>query len=233
MTRVAPGGGGLLRSLRRRTARPRRSAALRDQAREVYRDAILAAAETVFARCGFSGTRMADVAAEAGLATGTLYNYFANRDELLSSLIGCRSEELIAAVKAAAHAPTAGSPRELLVGLVRTTFEHFQTHRALFAVLPAAAGISGKHMASIARRCMESQRSYQAVLADALERAVAGGLVRADLPVSLLVGFLTGAAHGVMRAWMVQAGDQRIEQLLVDQSSDVVDLFLRGASAIT
>ena len=72
---------------------------LRAQARELYRDAILAAAELVFARFGFAGTRMADVASEAGLATGTLYNYFANRDELLSSLIERRSEELLAVVQ--------------------------------------------------------------------------------------------------------------------------------------
>jgi TetR/AcrR family transcriptional regulator, fatty acid metabolism regulator protein len=211
--------------LRRRAGRPRRAAELRDQAREVYRDAILAAAERVFARSGFSGTRMADVAKAAGLATGTLYNYFANRDELLSSLIGRRTEEMIAAVKAAAAA--GGAPRELLVALVRTIFRHFQTHRALFAVLPAAAGISGNHMAAIARQCMASQRSYQAVIAEALEGAAAAGLLRIDVPLALLVGVLTGAAHGVMRTWMNQETE---DPPLVDQAGVVVDLFLRGAS---
>jgi AcrR family transcriptional regulator len=224
VTRDAP-DGPLIRALRRRPARPRRSATLRDQAREVYRDAILAAAERVFARSGFSGTRMADVAKAAGLATGTLYNYFANRDELLSSLIGRRTEEMIASVKAAAAA--GGAPRELLVALVRAIFHHFQTHRALFAVLPAAAGISGRHMAAIARQCMASQRSYQAVIAEAIERAAAAGLLRGDVPVSLLVGVLSGGAHGVMRTWMTQETE---EPPLVDQAEAVVDLFLRGAS---
>ncbi len=214
--------------------RPGRAAPqLRAQARELYRDAILEAAELVFARCGFAGTRMADVAAEAGLATGTLYNYFANRDELLSSLIARRSEELLASVKGAAAAASGRSPRDLLVAVVGASFEHFHTHRALFAVLPAAAGISGKHMASIASRCLESQRSYQAVIADALRPAVEAGQLRADLPLPVLVGFLTGAVHGVMRAWSVRAGaPDGVEtgHPLVDQSSDVVDLFLSGAS---
>ena len=205
---------------------------LRAQARELYRDAILAAAEVVFARCGFAGTRMADVGAEAGLATGTLYNYFENRDELLSSLIARRSEELLASVKVQAGAGR--SLRELLVAIVKTSFQHFHTHRALFAVLPAAAGISGKHMASIASRCLESQRSYQAVIADALRPGVESGLLRADVPLAVLVGFLTGAVHGVMRAWSVHAGGQDgvgSEQPLVDQSPDVVDLFLSGATS--
>jgi AcrR family transcriptional regulator len=249
-----------VRTVRGRPARPRRSAALRDQAREVYRDAILAAAERVFARRGFAGTRMADVGREAGLATGTLYNYFANRDELLASLVAERSDQLLASLEQAASAPAA-SPRELLVGLIRTSFEHFDTHRALFAALPAAAGISGRHMASIARRCLESQQSYQAVVARVVERAVEARLVRADVPISVLVGVLVGAAHGVMRAWMMRASPQAEapaqspkrsseqsacgalaeapieaeseEHPLVDQASIVVDLFLRGASAVS
>lgn len=217
------------RTVRRRTARPRRAAALRDQAREVYRDAILSAAERVFARSGFEGTRMAEVAAEAGLATGTLYNYFANRDELLSSLVSRRSEELLASVKAAAASASSSPPRDLLVALVRTSFQHFETHRSLFAVLPAAAGISGRHMASIARRCLESQRDYQAVIAESLDRVVRAGLLRTDVPTVILVGVLTGAAHGVMRTWMLQ---EMQAQSLVDQAAAVVDLFLRGASPL-
>ena len=193
----------------------------------MYRDAILEAAERVFARCGFAGTRMAEVAAEAGLATGTLYNYFANRDELLSSLIARRSEELMAGVKVAVAAGGATSDR--LVEVLRTSFQHFHDHRALFAVLTAAAGISGGHMASIAQRCMESQRSYQAVIADVLRPAVEAGELRADVPLSFLVGFLTGAVHGVLRAWAAAGVEE--ERPLVDQAAEVVDLFLRGVSS--
>ena len=225
---------------REQAARKRASARavpqLREQARELYRDAILGAAEHVFTRCGFPGTRMAEVAAQAGLATGTLYNYFANRDELLSSLIERRSEELLASVKAEAAARAGKPPRDLLVAVIRASFSHFERHHALFAVLPAAAGISGVHMASIARRCMESHRSYQALLADALRPAVEAGLVRRDVPLSVLVGFLTGAAHGVMRSWTLHAGaadgvGDAPTQSLVDQASDVVDLFLSGATS--
>lgn len=220
------------REQRERKRGGRAAPELRAQARELYRDAILEAAELVFARCGFAGTRMADVAAQAGLATGTLYNYFANRDELLSSLIARRSEELLAGVQTEAAAAADRTVRDLLLAIVRTSFRHFHTHRALFAVLPAAAGISGKHMASIASRCLESQRSYQAVIAEALRPAVDSGRLRADLPLAVLVGFLTGAVHGVMRAW--HAGGQEgvgTGTPPVDPSTDVVDLFLSGASS--
>jgi TetR/AcrR family fatty acid metabolism transcriptional regulator len=47
------------------------------------RDQILDAATTVFARKGFHPTTIKDIAREAGIADGTIYNYFANKSALL------------------------------------------------------------------------------------------------------------------------------------------------------
>lgn len=204
----------------------KKAGTLRDRAREVYRDAILNAAEGVFAQRGIAGTRMSDVAKAAGLATGTLYNYFENRDALMSSLIEQRLEDLLTAVSAVAVAGTGEPTRAVLEGMVRASFAHFDRHRALFSVLMESAGISGKHM-PIARRCVDAQRKFLAHYSAVLERAAGAGELRADLPRSLLVGILTGSAHGVVRAWMTEenAGP------LVDSAPAVVDVFLRGASA--
>src|SRR5512147_1607985 len=56
------------------SARPRVREVVREGARGAYRNAILEAAERVFARSGFYTTRMADIAREAGVGVGTLYN---------------------------------------------------------------------------------------------------------------------------------------------------------------
>jgi AcrR family transcriptional regulator len=45
-------------------------------------DAILSAAETVFARKGFDETKMAEIAESAELSKGTLYLYFTGKEEL-------------------------------------------------------------------------------------------------------------------------------------------------------
>src|SRR5262245_46891880 len=62
---------------------PRAKEAAREEARGAYREAILAAAERVFSKSGFYATRMADIAKEAGVAVGTLYNYFDSREVIL------------------------------------------------------------------------------------------------------------------------------------------------------
>lgn len=202
-------------------AKSRGRASLKAQTRQLYRDRIIDSAERVFVKRGLAGTRMQDVAAEAGLATGTLYNYFANRDALLSSLLERRLDQLVAEVRAADAAVKSAPPRERLTAVVRASFQHFEAHRALFIVL-SGGGITGKHM----RRCMDGQRDYQAAFAEPLAGAAADGLLRADVPISVQADFLTGAVHGVVRGWARQEGALN----LVDQAQAVVDLFLRGAS---
>jgi len=50
------------------------------------RRAILKAAVAVFAKKGYHGCRIADVAREAGVAYGLVYHYFENKDELLEQV---------------------------------------------------------------------------------------------------------------------------------------------------
>lgn len=51
------------------------------------RTALIRAAQTVFERRGFLETTLDEVTREAGVASGTLYTYFTNREELLTALI--------------------------------------------------------------------------------------------------------------------------------------------------
>jgi AcrR family transcriptional regulator len=60
--------------------------ALNDKVVAFKRDAILDAAQTVFAERGYHRTTIKDIAAQAGVADGTVYNYFEGKDALLSAL---------------------------------------------------------------------------------------------------------------------------------------------------
>src|SRR5262249_32683369 len=50
-------------------------------------DEILAAALTVFARDGFSGARLDEIAELAGCTKGTIYVYFPSKDELFKAVV--------------------------------------------------------------------------------------------------------------------------------------------------
>jgi TetR/AcrR family fatty acid metabolism transcriptional regulator len=66
----------------------------RDRSHE-KRQRILDAALKVFAERGFYTAKVSEVAREAGVADGTIYLYFANKDDLLISLFEDRMEYLI------------------------------------------------------------------------------------------------------------------------------------------
>jgi AcrR family transcriptional regulator len=54
---------------------------------EARRDQILKAASKVFATKGFHSTTIRDIAKEAGIADGTIYNYFENKTALLFGIL--------------------------------------------------------------------------------------------------------------------------------------------------
>jgi TetR/AcrR family fatty acid metabolism transcriptional regulator len=59
------------------------------------KDLIINAAIKVFADKGFYTANVADVAKEAGVADGTIYLYFKNKDDLLISLFETKMEEIL------------------------------------------------------------------------------------------------------------------------------------------
>src|ERR1700749_79923 len=99
-------------------------APLRARIRETTVQAILAAAEEVFADAGLHAAHMGTIAAKAGVAVGTLYNHFEGREALLTGLLAARSAELVGRIDAPIHET---APRPLRVRL-RAILDAFAAH---------------------------------------------------------------------------------------------------------
>lgn len=65
------------------------------------RERLLAAAADVFAERGYDGTRVADIAAAAGVSNGALYAHFASKAELLVAALRAHGQRLLADMVAA------------------------------------------------------------------------------------------------------------------------------------
>jgi AcrR family transcriptional regulator len=70
---------------------------------------IVAAARRLFDRKGYANTAMEEIAERAGVAVGTLYNYFPSKDELLLTILRRETDALIAAGERVSQNP----PKEL------------------------------------------------------------------------------------------------------------------------
>ena len=69
---------------------------LRDRQKLERQRRILKAAEKLFARKGYAEIAMEDVASSAGLAVGTIYNYFPSKSALLLAIVRQETESLLA-----------------------------------------------------------------------------------------------------------------------------------------
>ncbi|HUR41356.1 MAG TPA: helix-turn-helix domain-containing protein [Verrucomicrobiae bacterium] len=68
----------------------------REQNKQTNRNAILTAARQVFSEHGYDAVTIRDVVRQTELATGTFYNYFSTKEELLRALIESHMRDLTA-----------------------------------------------------------------------------------------------------------------------------------------
>src|SRR5262245_36685716 len=103
MDDVVDRGGGSRRGRGHKRARHE----ARAQRRGERRDAILAAALEEFAARGFAAARLDDVARRAGVAKGTIYLYFRDKESLFQELVRTMLSPMVGVIEAA---PTAHMP---------------------------------------------------------------------------------------------------------------------------
>jgi len=91
---LAKRGRGIAAAAKRSGARPNRAGR-----RNERRDAILAAALAQFSARGFSATRLDDVARRAGIAKGTIYLYFRDKESLFQELVRAMISPIVGVVE--------------------------------------------------------------------------------------------------------------------------------------
>jgi AcrR family transcriptional regulator len=87
-----------------RPERPRRGTSrqgAREERKVERREAILAAALEEFSARGFAATRLDDVAQRAGVAKGTIYLYFRDKESLFQELVRSMLGPMVGAIEAA------------------------------------------------------------------------------------------------------------------------------------
>ncbi len=193
---------------------------LRDRLRSEARAAILAAAEEVFAEDGIGRAKMETIASRAGVAVGTLYNYFEDREALLASLVGERRAELLRKLDDAIAAGRREPFEVALLAFLRTLFSHWTDHQELLRVILQADGAglaAGRgHLLDEVTRRAETL----------LRRGRAAGDLRADAT-GLQATLLVGMVRNVLR----RDASGRRGRTDPDRAAQVLEAFLRGSGA--
>ncbi len=184
------------------------------------RERILDAAVQVFAQRGFFQARVTDIAREAGVADGTIYLYFKNKDDLLISLFEDRMEGIIAAFRLELD-PLDGAPARL--------HRFIEMHLALVESKPQLAEVLTVELRQSSKFMREYKNprfaEYLGILADILEEGRTAGVFRADLEPRILCRIIFGALDEVSLVW---SSSRREKFVLAEVTQEIWNLCARG-----
>ncbi len=176
--------------------------------RVARREHILQAAMRCFARRGYYATTMEEIAAEAGIAKGAAYVYFASKEALFLALYDswdCALADQIHAALAALSPAVRQSPRQVLAVLLSTTGRHVQTASVACRVLMEAR-ILAAYIPAFAERVQAAQARTQAGLEGVIRAGIAAGEWPPTTDVALQARLVAAAMHGLMAAWHFAPG---------------------------
>lgn len=186
--------------------------------RDAYRAAIVAAAERVFAKHGYAGAKMQDVANEAGIAIATVYATIPGKEELYAAVHEARGRELLA--RAAAAASGAGGAWPALMAGVEAYASYLTEHRDYLRIQLGEAqpwALDPKFVTAVQRRLWKQGLELSAGV---FRAAIAEGAVVDDDP-ELMVRLMI-AAHQVYLVEWVEKGAKEPPRELARRMQDHV-----------
>ena len=180
---------------------------------------ILEAAVKVFARQGFHQSTVAQIAKEAGVADGTIYLYFKNKDDILAQFFSYRTKQVFESFRGEVDRAEASSDK--LRNLVRRHLAEFQRDRD-GAVVYQVETHQNSRLAEAQIR--EMSQMYRDLISEIVEQGQQEGTIRKDLYVGLVKRFVIGAVDEVINTWLHSNG----EYDLVSMADPLVELFIKG-----
>lgn len=181
------------------------------------RDGLLVAAAEVFAERGYAATRMQDVALAAGVSHGTVYTWFAAKDDLLRAV----ADQIVAEVLAGAGVrDRSADPVARLWAANRRFLAAFRRHARMLAVVEEAASADPSWAGALDR----VRGEYAARAERVITRLQRVGLAAPDVPAGPAAHALTG---------MVETVARRGDDLDLDAATDLVTRLYARALGLT
>jgi TetR/AcrR family fatty acid metabolism transcriptional regulator len=180
---------------------------------------ILEAAIVVIAENGFFQSRVSEIAARAGVADGTIYLYFKNKDQILMAAIDAAFDAFLR--NARAELAGDSSPRQQLRTLARLHLQSLGANRPLAVVFQTELRHSARFLAQFSHRRLVE---YFDLIRAAIRQGQADGIFRTDISEKIAANCFFGALDEMVTSWVLSERDYP----LAGAAGAVVDVILRG-----
>lgn len=157
--------------------------------KDALRDQLLAATVRVFAREGYSGTKIQDIIREAGLSTGAVYGRFRNKDHLLREAVITRS-----AVVGHVGLPSGGRVADLIERIARVTSRPLADDEAV----RLEAFVTARRQPEVAAAVADAQAEWRTAVQPLVEAALADGTVAPGVDPDAVLYFVRTMALGLL-----------------------------------
>ncbi|MFH1437265.1 MAG: TetR/AcrR family transcriptional regulator [Pseudomonadota bacterium] len=193
---------------------------------EFARDIILEAAASVFARKGFHGATMDNVAREAGYSPAAIYKYFENKEAVFSELIKLIMYKINEVFSETPPIPLAF--RDYIRWLTTREFEIAQKHRDLFiAIMDQHSSVVNRdEKAGIDVKSWQAHQAHHNHLVKLMKKGIGEGALRPGNP-----GEYASAFFGIVHAFAVRWLLSEKPYPLGAHMDTILDLFFNGTGS--
>ena len=181
---------------------------------------ILHAAAKVFAEKGVVKTKMVDIATEAGIGKGTIYEYYRSKEEIFADTFRLIFDDM--EYRLAEAIGQTEDPINKIKQLIQVTIIDFLEHSGDLARIMMdfwAEGVRSKNDELLNIVNLELVYSeYKLLIADILHDGIKNGVFR-EMDVHSLAAILVGALDGVMLQWIINKDTidlKRVCEVLID-----------------
>ncbi len=184
------------------------------------RERILRAAIKIFSQKGFFSSRVSEIARSAGVADGTIYLYFKNKDDLLISLFEEKMAEVVADVRERVAAGDGALPRLRI--FIENHMDLLVREAGLIEVLQVELRQSNKFMKEyVPVKFLE----YLEVISEILELGKREGTFRQDLNVTVARRAVFGALDEIALAYVLS---RKRKYNPADAAAEIYRIFAEG-----
>ena len=183
------------------------------------REAILRAATSVFAEKGFFNSKVADIAKAAGVADGTVYLYFKNKDDVLHSLFDRAMDEFIS--EGRRELATIEKPEDKLRRIAELHLQRLGADREMAIVFQVELRGSIKFMQEFSAAGFAE---YLDIIRNTIEMGQKTGVFRSDLKPIVCAKMLYGALDEMVTNWILSNRSYPLEPM----ADEVLKVFFGG-----
>ena len=188
---------------------------------------ILDAALKTFVRRGYPDTKVAEIAYEAGVAEGTLYNYFSSKEDLLLALFDEKWSGIIDEIRK--KISRLDDPNKKLKAIFSLVVRMFKKNRQLAELFMVDIKQSSIFMNNYTiNRIVE----FLDLIEEVLEEGKRKGIYRRDLDTRVTKMVIFGAAQGILLSWVLSESaavrNQSFKFSLYRAAKALKDIFKSG-----